>query len=82
MAPMGKRKSGKFNVNLSLNNALDFGKAALFDPAKTWVVAVLLCIAEVLVNLFVIWKVKCKNRMHEWQKSASVQAILVILMKT
>jgi hypothetical protein len=65
MAPARKRKSEKINVDWSLRNALDFGKALLFDPAKTWIVAVLLCIAELLVNLLVIWKVKCKNCRHE-----------------
>ncbi|CAB4010448.1 dol-P-Man:Man(5) c(2)-PP-Dol alpha-1,3-mannosyltransferase-like [Paramuricea clavata] len=58
MAPARKRKSEKNNVDWSLRNALDFGKALLFDPAKTWIVAVLLFVAELLVNLLVIWKVK------------------------
>ena len=61
MAPTNKRASGKFNVNLSLRNVLDFGKAVLFEPAKMWIVAVLLCTAELFVNLLVIWKVKCEK---------------------
>ena len=60
MAPARKRKSEKFAVNLSWKNVFNFGKALLFDPAKIWIVAVLLCIAELPVNLLVIWKVKCK----------------------
>lgn len=60
MAPSTKRKSNNFNVVLSLNNFLAFGKSVMFDPAKIWIVAVVLCIAELFVNLLVIWKVKCK----------------------
>ena len=66
MAPTKKRKSGKLNVDFSLKDAIDFGKAVLFDPSKTWIVGVLLCIAELLVNLLVIWKVKCKSCTHMW----------------
>ncbi len=77
MAPPRKRKSGKFNVDLSLNNVLDFGKAVLFDPAKTWIIAVLLCTAELLVNLFVIWKVKCKNCTHEWQFASDSYSLVM-----
>lgn len=60
MAPTRKRKGGKFNVDLSLSNVYNFGKGLLFDPAKTWIVAVMLCLAELVVNMLVIWKVKCK----------------------
>ena len=61
MAPTKKHKSAKFNVDLSLRNAFYFAKAVLFEPEKMWIVAVFLCIAELFVNLLVIWKVKCKN---------------------
>lgn len=67
MAPKKKRKSGKFNVDLSLRNVFDFAKAVLFEPAKMWILAVLLCIAELFVNMLVIWKVKCKNCTNEQQ---------------
>ena len=64
MAPTKKRTSAKFTVDLSLGNVLDFGKAALFEPAKMWIVAVLLCTAELFVNLLVIWKVKCEKNVQ------------------
>ena len=62
MAPARKRvKHEKFDVGISVRNLFEFGKAVILDPAKTWIVAILLCIAELVVNLVVIWKVKCKN---------------------
>ncbi|XP_028393797.1 dol-P-Man:Man(5)GlcNAc(2)-PP-Dol alpha-1,3-mannosyltransferase-like [Dendronephthya gigantea] len=59
MAPTKKRvKQEKFDVGISVKNLFDFGKAVILDPAKTWIVAILLCIAELAVNLVVIWKIK------------------------
>lgn len=73
MAPTKKQKSAKFNVDLALRNAFHFAKAVLFEPEKMWIVAVLLCIAELFVNLFVIWKVKCKNCTNDKSNEQQIQ---------
>lgn len=58
MASVKKRK-GLYNVKFWFRNAIDFIRMALFEPRKTWFVALLLCSAELFVNIFVIWKIKC-----------------------
>ncbi|XP_046850788.1 LOW QUALITY PROTEIN: dol-P-Man:Man(5)GlcNAc(2)-PP-Dol alpha-1,3-mannosyltransferase-like [Xenia sp. Carnegie-2017] len=57
MASVKKRK-GLYNVKFWFSNAIDFIRMALFEPRKTWFVALLLCSAEIFVNIFVIWKIK------------------------
>ncbi len=63
MAPHGKTKKltrGKEWMKLELNEIISFGKLLIFDPNYTWLVAMLLLIAEVAVNIFVINTVKCE----------------------
>ena len=64
MAPprRAKKESSLSNRLLLKWNPDDFvnlAKNILFDPKYTWVVSILLLIAEVFINIMVIEKVKC-----------------------
>ena len=37
-------------------------KELLFDPTKTWIVAIGLLVAEIVVNVGIIWKIKCEYK--------------------
>eukprot|EP00794_Sanderia_malayensis_P015332 gene15333-16910_t len=58
--PLKKSRTTSRNnwPSLDLHVAISFAKSLLFDPSYTWVVAILLLLAEVVVNIFVIYKVK------------------------
>lgn len=58
MAVVKKKRPGKINQDLTLSNFYNFGKMLFYDPSYTWLVAIVLCLAEVVINLLVIWKVK------------------------
>ena len=60
MAVIRKRKSGKFNLKATAKELFNLAKRLAFDPSYTWAVAILLLLAEIVVNVYVIWKVKCK----------------------
>ena len=71
MAPPRKvKKDSTFLKQLALKcNARDLialAKNILFDPSYTWVVAIVLLLAEVFINVVVIEKVRCK--LHAWPK--------------
>ena len=59
MAVVKKRTKAKGTV-FDLNAFVAWMKTLLLDPSKTWIVAITLLLAEILVNMVVIWKVKCK----------------------
>ena len=52
----GKSKGPDFNLQF----IIEWIKRLLFDPTKTWIVAVGLLLAEIVVNVVVIWKIKCE----------------------
>lgn len=37
---------------------IEWMKRLLFDPSKTWLVGLALLVAEIVVNMLVIWKIK------------------------
>ena len=39
---------------------IEWMKRLLFDPSKTWLVGLALLVAEIVVNMLVIWKIKCE----------------------
>ena len=39
---------------------IEWMKRLLFDPSKTWLVGLALLLAEIVVNILVIWKIKCE----------------------
>ena len=55
------RKKGKSQWKyLNVQFVIEWIKILLFDPSKTWVVGLVLLFAEIVVNVMVIWKIKCE----------------------
>ena len=55
------RKKGKSQwKDLNVQFVIEWIKILLFDPSKTWVVGLVLLFAEIVVNVIVIWKIKCE----------------------
>ena len=55
------RKKGKSQwKDLKVQFVIEWIKILLFDPSKTWVVGLVLLFAEIVVNVTVIWKIKCE----------------------
>lgn len=55
------RKKGKSHWKyLNVQFVIEWIKILLFDPSKTWVVGLVLLFAEIVVNVMVIWKIKCE----------------------
>lgn len=59
MAVLRKRAKSKWK-DFDLQSLIEWTKRLLFDPSMTWIVALGLLLAEVVVNILVIWKIKCK----------------------
>ena len=59
MAVLRKRAKSK-ERDFDLQFVIDWVKLLLFDPSNTWIVGLGLLFAEVVVNIVVIWKIKCK----------------------
>lgn len=60
MAVLKKRVKTKVK-HFDLLLLVQWTKELLFDPTKTWIVAVALLLAEIVVNVGVIWKIKCES---------------------
>ena len=65
MAKMAKmavpRKRGKStDRDFDLQSLFEWVKKLLFDPSRTWIVGIGLLFAEIVVNIVVIWKIKCE----------------------
>lgn len=55
------RKRGKSkDRNFDLQSLLEWVKKLLFDPSRTWIVGIGLLFADIVVNIVVIWKIKCE----------------------
>ena len=50
------KSKGKY---FDLQFLIEWIKQLLFDPTKTWMVGLGLLLAEIVVNVVVIWKIKC-----------------------
>ena len=59
MAILKKRARSKWK-DFDLRFLIEWIKTLLLDPSKTWIVGAGLLFAEVVVNIVVIWKIKCK----------------------
>lgn len=59
MAVLRKRSKAKWR-DFDLQFLIEWIKRLLFDPSKTWVVGLGLLLAEIVVNILVIWKIKCE----------------------
>ncbi|XP_078373339.1 dol-P-Man:Man(5)GlcNAc(2)-PP-Dol alpha-1,3-mannosyltransferase-like [Oculina patagonica] len=57
MAVLRKRAKSKWK-DFDLQSLIEWTKRLLFDPSMTWIVALGLLLAEVVVNILVIWKIK------------------------
>ena len=62
MAVLRKRGKSKWR-DFDLQFVIKWIKILLFDPSKTWVVGLGLLLAEIVVNVLVIWKIKCEYRL-------------------
>jgi len=58
MAVPRKRAKSK-GRDFDLQFLIEWIKQLLFDPTKTWMVGLGLLLAEIVVNVVVIWKIKC-----------------------
>ena len=65
MAVLRKRANSKWK-DLDLHLLTEWIKRLLFDPSKTWVVGLGLLLAEIVVNVLVIWKIKCEYFVSSW----------------
>lgn len=55
------RKKGKSKErDFDLQSLFEWVKKLLFDPSRTWIVGIGLLFAEIVVNIVVIWKIKCE----------------------
>ena len=55
------RKRGKSkDWDFDLQSLLEWVKKLLFDPSRTWIVGIGLLFADIVVNIVVIWKIKCE----------------------
>lgn len=69
MAVLRKRAKSK-GRDFDLQFLIEWIKQLLFDPSKTWVVGLGLLFAEIVVNVVVIWKIKCEYIfLINWQTS-------------
>lgn len=59
MAVLKKRTKSKWK-DFDLRFLIKWIKTLLLEPSKTWIVGAGLLFAEVVVNIVVIWKIKCK----------------------
>lgn len=59
MAVLRKRAKSKWK-DFDLQFLIEWIKRLLFDPSMTWIVGLGLLLAEVVVNILVIWKIKCE----------------------
>lgn len=59
MAVLRKRGKSKWK-EFDLHFLIEWVKGLLFDPSKTWLVGLGLLLAEIVVNILVIWKIKCE----------------------
>ena len=59
MAVPRKRAKSK-DRDFDLQSLFEWVKNLLFDPSKTWIVGIGLLFAEIVVNIVVIWKIKCE----------------------
>ena len=59
MAVLRKRGKSK-DWDFDLQSLLEWVKKLLFDPSRTWIVGIGLLFAEIVVNIVVIWKIKCE----------------------
>ena len=59
MAVPRKRAKSK-DRDFDLQSLFEWVKNLLFDPSKTWIVGIGLLFAEMVVNIVVIWKIKCE----------------------
>ncbi|XP_032219343.1 dol-P-Man:Man(5)GlcNAc(2)-PP-Dol alpha-1,3-mannosyltransferase isoform X1 [Nematostella vectensis] len=53
-----KKKARLKNTTFDVKSWIIWCKSLLVDPEKTWIIALLLLLAEVVVNIAVIWKIK------------------------
>ena len=59
MAVLRKKRKLQWK-DLNVQFVIEWIKILLFDPSKTWVVGLVLLFAEIVVNVIVIWKIKCE----------------------
>ena len=65
MAVLRKRAKPKWK-DFDLHFSIEWIKTLLFDPSKTWLVGLALLLAEIVVNVLVIWKIKCEYFVSSW----------------
>lgn len=58
MAPVKRR--GKERTKFDFKIFLNWLKSLFLEPKNGWVIAALLFCAEIIVNIAVIWKIRCK----------------------
>ena len=56
----GKPGAKSNTRNFDIRNVVAWVKSLMFDPQNTWIVALLLLVAECAVNVLVILKIKCE----------------------
>ena len=67
------RKKGKSQWKyLNVQFVIEWIKILLFDPSKTWVVGLVLLFAEIVVNVMVIWKIKCEYNNYSCDQRISL----------
>jgi len=68
MAVLKKRAKSKWK-DFNLHFLMEWIKRLLFDPSMTWLVGLGLLLAEIVVNVLVIWKIKCEYFTSSWNIS-------------
>ena len=66
MAVVKKRAKSKWK-DFDLQFLIEWTKRLLFDPSKAWIVGLGLLLAEIVVNILVIWKIKCEYFLNGFQ---------------
>ena len=68
MAVLKKRVKTKAK-HFDLLLLVQWAKELLFDPTKTWIIAGALLLAEIVVNVGVIWKIKCESTAYYYSSN-------------
>ena len=79
MAVLRKKGKSKWK-DFDLHFVIEWIKRLLFDPSKTWLVGLGLLLAEIVVNVLVIWKIKCEYFISSW--NLYIHAVLRIILKS
>lgn len=55
-----RKKPKKDKSKFDLNTVVEWVKSLFLDAKNTWIIALVLFCAEIVVNIAVVWKIRCE----------------------